>query len=329
MDNQSKTSADAGSTAAPEGRGSGLDGARAVVTGGDGFLGRHLVAALSGHGAEILVVDDGRSGREPMESPPGCARVWSDFRDQTALRAIREFDPTVVFHLAAMHFVPDCDREPTACLDNNVLGTERLLAALRKTSVDAVVFCSSAVVYGFAEQPRRETDDLTPKHIYAHSKWLGEGLMRSFHQDRTDVRVVSARLFNLIGPGDTARHVIPEIVDAVAAGHELQLGNVWPRRDYIHVADVASALCALAVGEPVSTAVNVGTGVGRSVADALDTLAEIMGHPPVVHRDPARERSTDGHLVADVTLLSSLTGWQPEWTFEATLRELLSATGSR
>ena len=73
-----------------------------------------------------------------------------------------------MFHLAAMHFVPDCDRDPTACLDVNVLGTERLLAALRETAVESVVFCSSAVVYGFSAEPRREDDELvTAAHLRA------------------------------------------------------------------------------------------------------------------------------------------------------------------
>ena len=155
---------------------------RAVITGGDGFLGRHLVAELARQGADILVVDDGRLGREPVAQPDGYTRVWSDFRDDTALDAIRAFAPTAVFHLAAMHFVPDCDRDPTACLDLNVLGTQRLLAALRETAVQSVVFCSSAVVYGFSSEPRHEDDELSPQHIYAHSKWLGEGLLRGFHQ---------------------------------------------------------------------------------------------------------------------------------------------------
>jgi UDP-glucose 4-epimerase len=307
----------------------GLAGARVAITGGDGFLGRHLVAALSGRGARVLVVDDGRVEQAPMLPPPEYDRVWRDFRDPEALDAVAAFAPEVVFHLAAMHFVPDCDRDPTACLATNVLGTERLLASLRQVPVEAIVFCSSAVVYGFSDAPRTEDDELSPQHIYAHSKWLGEGLLRGFHADRPDVRTVSARLFNLIGPGDTARHVIPEIVDAVTAGRELLLGNVWPRRDYVHVADVAAALCALAVGPAESTALNVGTGVGRSVADVLEAVAAIVGREPRVVRDPGRERATDGHLVADVSRITASTSWRPRWALEDTMRQLLGDAGAR
>jgi UDP-glucose 4-epimerase len=110
-------------------------------------------------------------------------------------------------------------------------------------------------------------------------------------------------------------------------GSSCGLGNVWPRRDYVHVADVAAALTTLATGPAEYRALNVGTGVGRSVADVLDTVSEILGRSPLVDRDPARERSTDGHLVADIAGITS-TGWQAQWTFEATMRQQLEGAGA-
>lgn len=300
-------------------------GARVVVTGGDGFLGRHLVGALSTLGAHVLVIDDERLGRPPMALPESAERVRADFAHPEGLSAVRDFSPSTVFHLAAMHFVPDCDRDPTGCLGTNVLGTERLLSTLRSTPVRSIVFCSSAVVYGFSDTPCKEDDPLDPRHIYAHSKWLGEGLLHGFHDDRPDVRAVSARLFNLVGPGDTARHVVPEVIDAVSAGRPLRLGNEWPRRDYVHVADVASALCELASGPAESTAFNVGTGESHSVSDLLDVLADITGHSLARQTDPQRERATDGHLVADTSRITQHTRWRPRWSFEDTVRQLLSA----
>jgi UDP-glucose 4-epimerase len=299
-----------------------------VVTGGDGFLGRPLVRELASYGAEVLVVDDGRLGREPAPTPPGGDRLWADFRSAEARGAIADFGPQTLFHLAAMHFVPQCDADPAGCLDTNVLGTERLLGTLRETGLESLVFCSSAVVYGFSDRPRKETDPLEPKHVYAQSKLLGEGLLRGLHEDRPGVRTVAARLFNLVGPGDTAQHVVPVVVDAVTSGRTLHLGNTWPQRDYIHVADVASALVALADGPAGSTAVNVGTGVGRSVADIISVVEGVTGRPVTVERDPARERATDGHLVADVAKITAETTWRPRFTFEQTIRQLLDDSGA-
>ena len=72
---------------------------------------------------------------------------------------------------------------------------------------------------------------------------------------------------------------------------------------------------------------NVGSGVGRSVADALATITDILGRAPQVQRDPGRERDTDGHLVADITTITTATAWRPRWTFEATMRQLLQQAG--
>ena len=114
----------------------------------------------------------------------------------------------------------------------------------------------------------------------------------------------------------------------MAAGNELQLGNIWPRRDYVHVADVAAALSALASGPAEYAAVNVGYG-RRPIRRrrARRPSPTILGRAPQVQRDPARERDTDGHLVADITRITTSTAWRPRWTFEATMRQLLRQAG--
>lgn len=303
-----------------------VESRRVLVTGGDGYLGSHLVARLVARGDDVLVVDDGRAGAVPDPGESRVTRLRADFREAGALATVRAFDPSVVFHLAAMHFVPDCERDPVACLRTNVLGTEALLATLRHTGVKVVVFTSSAVVYGFSDEACPEGHPMSPRHVYAYSKFLGEGLLAGFHRDNPHVRAVAARLFNLVGPGDTSPHVLPEIVRAITDGAPLRLGNLWPRRDYVHVDDVAAALVCLCSGEPGALAVNVGTGIGRSVIDLVQAVTGVVGREADVESDPARRRETDGHLVADIGLITRSTAWRPAWSLEATVRQLWEAT---
>lgn len=302
---------------------------RVLVTGGDGFLGSHLVRRLVARGDDVMILDDGRSEAAAAVERAGVTRLRADVASVEALTAVRTFAPAVVFHLAAMHFVPECDRDPVLCLRTNVLATEALLATLRESGVEVVVFTSSAVVYGFSEDPCTEGAAMNPRHVYAYSKFIGEGLLAGLHRDQPHVRTVAARLFNLVGPGDTSPHVLPEIISAIESGSPLRLGILWPRRDYVHVDDAAAALVCLASGGPESLAANVGTGIGRSVTDLVDIVSGVLGREAHLESDPSRRRHTDGHLVADVGLMTRTIGWHPAWPLEATVRQLVEGLPER
>jgi UDP-glucose 4-epimerase len=306
--------------------------ARVLVTGGAGFIGHHLVHSLLEDGAEALVVDDLSSGRRShLHSTPRTGRLQlheADVRQPDAFDLLPGFRPEIVYHLGAIHFIPYCNANPPETVGVNALGTDRLLRRLRGLDVRALIFASTAAVYGFADHPLAEDADRPrPGDVYGLSKWLAEELVRRFADDRPDVRTVSVRCSNVFGPGETNRHLLPDLLDGLRTGGVVALGNTWPRRDYVYVTDVVRALRLLADGPAGHEVLNVSTGTGSTVLDVVQTLEALRGQLITVRRNPGRVRARDGHLVASNARIVARTGWRPAYDLKSGLDELLAQEG--
>jgi UDP-glucose 4-epimerase len=268
---------------------------KAVVTGGSGFIGSALVGQLRLDGWTVEVVD---------------LAAGQDFRT-TPIRA------DVVFHLAAHHYIPWCDLHPEETFATNAFGFAQMLAGLG--DVKAVVFASSAAVYGFSGSRRLETDTPNARDVYGCSKWTAEQFFRRWSADHLDVACVAARLFNVVGPGDPWPHILPRLVEAVRTGEEITVGNLTPRRDYVHVADAAAALKGMADNPPGFDVFNVCTSRGTSVAE----LIAAVGSYGTLRWRSERGRASDGHLVGSYDLLRHVNGWVPLRTLDDAIREML------
>jgi UDP-glucose 4-epimerase len=303
--------------------------ARVLVTGGAGFIGHHLVRSLLADGAQVLVVDNLSFGRRShLEGTPRRSHLQLrevDIQRPEAFDALPGFRPEIVYHLAAIHFIPFCDAHPRRVLRVNLLGTDWLLRRLRELDVRSLVFASTAAVYGFADHPlTEETNPPRPGDVYALSKWLAEELVRRFAHDRPDVRTISARCCNVFGPGETNRHLLPDLLDGLRKGRVVALGNTWPRRDYVYVADVVCALRRLADGPVGYDVFNVSTGVGSTVLDVVQAIEALSGQLITVCQDPDRVRTRDGHLVCSNRRIVARTGWRPAYDLKRGLDELLA-----
>lgn len=297
---------------------------RAVVTGGAGFVGAPLVRRLVSDGVGVVVVDDLSRGRRDALAP-GVDLVVSDVRDhESVARVIAEHRPEVVFHLAALHFIPDCDRDPAATMAINRDASGALGRAAAAHGVERLVFSSTAAVYRPSDLPHGEDDDVAPVDVYGESKVGAERLLL---EALGPGRVVVARLFNVFGPGETNPHVIPEIVAQATQGTTLRLGRTDTVRDYVFVDDVARALVAVAVSGSAPQRVNVGSGRGSTVLDIVDATGLALVRTLDVVTDPARLRPVDRpRLVADTTLLGTVVDWRPLSLVEG-LRRLLVSGG--
>ena len=258
-----------------------------LLTGSAGFLGRHLRPLL----VEDEVVEIDRVTGFDLTDPGVAMKI-----------GVQEID--TVYHLAAEHFVPWCRLHPVETLQTNVGGTMNLLAGLESHPPERIIFTSSAAVYGLSESARLEADPLHPIDIYGWSKVIGEELLAAYAQRHPETSCVSARLSNLVGPDDPHEHVVPVLLAAKRKDDVPSLGNLWPRRDYVHVDDVADALMSLSALKPGYHVYNVATGIGTSVMGLLAMLG--WPHWSV---DPDKMRVGDGHLVLSPHKIQADTGW--------------------
>jgi UDP-glucose 4-epimerase len=302
---------------------------RIAVTGANGFVGVHVTRQLL-EKHDVLAIDSLRYGPWRF-SQAELARFRSeaiDIRDRKAVeRVLEEFAPEAIIHLAAIHFIPECERLPDEAVSINVEGTVNLLLACRPNC--RFVFTSSAAVYAPNEAPHREADDATgPVDVYGFTKLHGEQFVEYFSRLK-QLQSVIVRLFNVVGPGETNPHVLPEIIKQLKSGsRRLRLGNVQPRRDYIYVADVAAGFIAAAtkpfprVNDGAPVLVNLGSGASHSVEEIVQKLGRIIAEPVEIEVDPQRVRKVDRpNLVSDNSRMQALFSWAPAHDIDRSLQE--------
>jgi GDP-4-dehydro-6-deoxy-D-mannose reductase len=308
---------------------------RAFVTGLDGFVGQWLALELLDAGTEV-----GGGSRVAVPSynilSEAQAREvsWYPFElsDQASMRrAIERWKPDAVYHLAAQSFVGDALAHPVETFETNVLGTARLLEAVRGASPDAtVLYVGSADAYGAvlpSDLPLHESTPLRPTNPYAASKAGAEAIALQYARAGM-ARVLATRSFNHAGPGQRTAFAVPafakQIAD-IAAGRQpqiLRVGNLDARRDFSDVRDVVRAYRLIVERGAPGTAYNVCSGTSVVVRAIVDELIRIAGVPVEIELDPSRLRPADTpEIVGDNALLRRQTGWSPAIALTQTLRD--------
>jgi UDP-glucose 4-epimerase len=299
---------------------------RILVTGGNGYVGRTLCRQLMvGH--DVIVIDNLRSGAVRFE-PDELQRIdfrEADIRDTAAVeRIMAKVRPDTVVHLAAIHFIPDCEADPSLAIGINVEGTSSLLSATPPGT--RVVVASTAAVYAPEDTPHHEeSSPVRPMDIYGLTKWQTEQYTR-YWAGKRDLAATIVRLFNVIGPGETNPHILPAILAQALRGESrLRLGNCHPKRDYIDVTDVAGGFAAAALSpKQVGTdIVNLGTGSAWSVYEVVEVLGRVVGREFTIETDASRVRQSDRpFLAADNMRMSQTYGFLPKLSLEDALRRL-------
>ncbi len=297
-----------------------------LVTGGAGFIGSTLVKVLQQSQYEVFVIDNLSFGQRHFISIPDDHFFEVDILNAAALKElIQAINPDGVIHLAAIHFIPYCNQHPFEAANINIQGTWNVLEAIKNTQTQKVVFASTAAIYPISNHPLHEDIPASPTDIYGLSKFTGEHLMHRFHLE-TSLPIIVCRFFNAIGPNETNPHLFPTILEQIKAGiRTIQLGNLTPKRDYIHVQDVAEVVNKLMNQWDKGYGVfNVGSGQEYSVIEIVEAFEEALGEKILVETDVTKVRHVDRmHLVADITKLKNTLNWTPSFNIRDAIKELL------
>jgi UDP-glucose 4-epimerase len=267
---------------------------RALVTGGAGFIGSHIVEELLRGGASVRVLDNFSTGKRENLAPfQGDLEIRAgDLRDAEVIKAATR-DVELVFHLAAFVSVPQSMLEPENCFSINVAGTVALLEAARQAGVRKVVLSSSTAVYGDTDKfPTDEETPLRPLSPYALSKQVNELYARLYTQT-FNLPVIALRYFNVYGPrqnpDSSYAAAISIFTRQLVNGEPITIyGDGKQSRDFIFVKDVVRANLLAARSDAAGDAFNICTGHETTLLDLLEELSEVSPRQPEVHFEAPR-----------------------------------------
>jgi len=308
---------------------------RVLITGVCGFAGSHLAEYALAQGAKVAGIDLDEA------FPAGVSAYPADVTQPAVVeRVVQRVRPDRVFHLAALVPAGDVPIPPDRLITVNVLGTLRVLEAVRRHAPTATtLIISSASVYGAvppARQPIDESAPFKPSTPYAASKAMQELLAIQYGAEH-GLPVMRARTFNQTGPRETAGLVTATLarqvaeIEAGVRGPALAVRYLVTRRDFTDVRDVVRAYWLILERGIAGDAYNVCSGRAHSVADVLQMLlmlANLTG-VQVVEREPHRRPSDAALSLGDPSRLTTTTGWQPSIPLEQSLRDLLDEYRAR
>jgi UDP-glucose 4-epimerase len=262
---------------------------RAIVTGGAGFIGSHLVDALVARGDDVTVLDNLRTGRREQVAE-GARFVHGNFRGPETLEELfREARPDLCFHLAAQADVRVSIENPLFDCGENVYGTLQVLEEARSHGTRVVFASTGGAIYGECERPADEDSPRRPLAPYGVSKLAAEEYLAAYNRLHGTAHV-ALRYGNVYGPRQDPHGeagVVAIFFGRLARGESLRIfGDGRQTRDYVYVADVAAATLAAAEG-PVGV-FNVGTGSETSVVELADACRRAAGVDAKVVFEPAR-----------------------------------------
>jgi UDP-glucose 4-epimerase len=295
----------------------------AVVTGGAGFIGSHMVDLLLARDYRVRVIDSLVGGREA-----NLAQHRDDTRLAFECRDIRALEPgetlfknaAFVFHFAGIGDIVPSIEHPIDYMETNAMGTVRVLECARAAGVQKLVYAASSSCYGLAAVPTSETHSIAPEHPYGLSKYHGEAAVLHWHRVFR-LPVNSIRIFNAYGPRVRTTGAYGAVFGVffkqkLAGKPFTVIGDGTQRRDFLFVTDVAAAFLRAAETDKTGEIWNLGAGDPQSV----NRLVELLGGPVVyIPKRPGEPDCT----WADIAKIQRDLGWKPVVPFDQGVRRMM------
>ena len=299
-----------------------------LITGSNGFLGRQFIRKFKIN-YNILAIDNERSGKKRLSKndKSGIKFRKIDIRNFEKLkRVVLKFKPEYILHLAAVHFIPDCENNPTEATSINVQGTINMLDLCSNKC--KFIFASTAAVYKPSKVAHKESDNIYPQDIYGFNKAHCENYI-SYLSNHKKFNFYILRLFNLVGPGETNPHLFPEIFKQFKNGkRKISLGNTKSKRDYIHIEDVSDAINAIINNRKhinKNMVINIGTGKSYSVDQILNKISSLSKMKISSETDKNKLRKIDRpNLKSDISSIKKVFYWKPKKNIDDVIYEMIN-----
>lgn len=314
-----------------------IDDGLILITGANGFVGRHLVETLLQIGiAPKQILSLSNSKESPRKS---VKHIWADIEDRSIIRAtVGDLQPRSIIHLAAIAHPGTAETNIQKSWSINVLGTLNIAEAIMDLSPEChLVFSSSSEVYGrsanLVPMPISEEAPLRPMSVYGSTKAAADIMLNQLA--RKGLRTTVFRSFNHTGPGQVTDYVVPAFAHQVAEIMDglrqptLSVGNLDSVRDFLDVRDVVHAY-ALAATLPFSrqrpTSLNLCSGIGRTIQSVVHDLSLLAGFEIKILMDPVRQRPSEvPELIGNNIAIQQAFGWSPQFEFNQTLVDVLES----
>lgn len=272
-----------------------------VITGYNGFVGFHLVNTLSKKYAIVGI----------SNTPATTQKILKIRRDVRTINA-KELPKDVysIIHLAALTDVVYCQNNPTICYDINVKGTQNMLEIARKLD-SKFIFVSTSHVYGIPKKlPINEEHPTKPTSMYSASKIAGEVICESYAKSYgMDLSIT--RLFSVYGPNSPPHLIISKIISQLLKNSTIRIGNLYPRRDFLYVADAVDAIKLVTRKSNKFNVYNVGTGKSHSILQICNIIKKISNKSPKIKSVTSQRRTNEiNDIRADISKIKKL-GWKP------------------
>lgn len=280
-----------------------MENKKILITGGFGFIGRHLAKSLLENNYEVTIIDNLYHGQKIEEIPfiNKVKFINGDIRDKKIVDdACKNID--IIFHLAALSNIRDSLEDPQYCFSTNAMGTFNILSSAVKNNVKKIIFSSSREIYGNSPTPAKEESPLNPTNIYGVSKVCGEDLCNLFRKNH-GLNTTIFRISNVYGPDDPGkRRVIPSFIRNIKNGNDIIINGGDQIIDFVWIEDVIKILLE-SINKYDGNTLNIGSGHGTTLNELVKLLISLTESKTNIKYNPKISQEVD-KFIADISKIN-------------------------